>query len=123
MLAWSAFLCSSTLHPCLASVHRPMPSALVSLTKLSEPTKYPASKSTYFYVLLTNVYIGYRLPVQECITDQAFDGCFDGIDSGRAIILKLMEVDDPSTCTAILLAKLSDKKVGPFPPLYRPLPH
>lgn len=32
------------------------------------------------------------------------------VTKGKALIVKLIEVDDPSTCTPILLTKLSDKK-------------
>mmetsp|Transcript_14415 Transcript_14415/g.21637 ORF Transcript_14415/g.21637 Transcript_14415/m.21637 type:complete len:2162 (-) Transcript_14415:214-6699(-) len=62
-----------------------------------------------------------RAPV-ACIRQQADRICTGIIDKalgankassqqkGRSIVLKLMEVDDPTTCTGILLSRLSDKK-------------
>jgi hypothetical protein len=45
-----------------------------------------------------------------CVAEKALSGRTTVQAKGKALLLKLMEIDEPSACTAVLLGKLSDKK-------------
>ena len=58
----------------------------------------------------------YGEKVATCVVDKAFSGRTTVQAKGRSLLLKLMEVDEPSTCTTVLLGKLFEKKLK-IPPM------
>lgn len=54
--------------------------------------------------------------IATCVVDKALSGRTTVQSKGKELLLKLMEVDDPSLCTNVLLGKLFEKKPK-IPPL------
>ena len=51
-----------------------------------------------------------------CVVDKALIGRTTVQSKGKLFLLKLMEIDEPTTCTTVLLGRLFDKKIK-IPPL------
>jgi hypothetical protein len=58
----------------------------------------------------SSIPLQYSDKIYSNIIDKTFSARASTVNKGKALMLKLIEVSDPNTCTTLLLTKLSDKK-------------